>query len=115
LRVYDLAEEWRELTGLPFVFAVWATRRDATQRFPDLTSIFLDAKAEGLKNVEKIVERYARSLALPADDLYEYLTENVNFDLDEESIEGMRHFFKLARECGVISTERELEFCPTKK
>ena len=26
LTIYDLADEWRELTGLPFVFAVWATR-----------------------------------------------------------------------------------------
>lgn len=111
LRIYDLAEEWRELSALPFVFAVWATREDAVQRFPDLASIFLDAKAEGLKNVEKIVERYAHSLELPSADLHEYLTENVNFDLDEESIEGMRHFFRLARECGVIESERELEFC----
>ncbi len=110
LRIFDLAEEWRELSGLPFVFAVWATRRDVVQRFPDLASIFLDAKAEGLKNVDRIVERYA-TLDLPSADLYEYLTENVNFDLDEESIEGMRHFFKLARECGVIESEREMEFC----
>ena len=111
LRVYDLAEEWRALTGLPFVFAVWAVREDvcgdASQRLPD----FAAAKREGIARDEEIAAQYAVDLNLPYAELLSYLRENVNYDLDRENLAGLRHYFRLARECGLIEVERELKFC----
>ena len=110
LEVYDLADEWREMTGLPFVFAVWAAREEARlsdrERAPD----FAAAKREGLERLEEIAADYAERIDLPEAELLSYLRENVNYDLDEENLAGMRHYFTLARECGLIREQRELKF-----
>lgn len=37
LEVHDLGTLWKEWTGLPFVFAVWAARRDYLEREPLVT------------------------------------------------------------------------------
>ena len=39
-----------------------------------------------------------------------YLTENIDYSLDEENCRGLRLFFKLAREAGIIPVEKELHF-----
>ena len=36
LEVHDLGAMWKDWTGLPFVFAVWAARRDFLEREPEL-------------------------------------------------------------------------------
>jgi len=110
LRVYDLAEEWREMMGLPFVFAVWAAREEACADHQGLAQDFIAAKREGLAHVEEIAASYTRQLDLPLTELLGYLRENVNYDLDEENLSGLRHYFSLARECGLIKEERELKF-----
>lgn len=110
LSIYDLADEWRELTGLPFVFAVWATRRETVHAFPNIAREFQQAKLEGLSKVETIVDHYCETLQLPRAELLSYLSESVNFDLDDENIAGMRRFFELAREVGLIEDARPVEF-----
>ncbi len=110
LKIYDLAEEWRAMTELPFVFAVWAICEDACAGAPDLASDFLAAKREGVDHIEQIAAQYARELELPRSDLLDYLSQNVNYDLDEENLAGMRLFFDLACDCGLIPQSRELRF-----
>lgn len=100
LYIYDLAGEWRALTGLPFVFAVWAVRADAVAGRPDLArqlhNDFLVAKHEGLTQLESLAAQYADELGLPVADLLIYLRESVNYDLDAENIAGMDRYFALA-------------------
>src|SRR5271165_3142948 len=51
-RLYDLAHEWRERTGRPFVFAFWAVRLDALNRLPrgvDLAEVFQHSRDHGLQ------------------------------------------------------------------
>jgi predicted solute-binding protein len=38
------------------------------------------------------------------------LTRNIDYSLDEENRQGLRLFFKLAREAGILLIERELLF-----
>jgi predicted solute-binding protein len=38
------------------------------------------------------------------------LTENIDYSLDEENREGLRLFYRLAREAGIIPAEKELYF-----
>lgn len=108
LYVYDLAEEWRKHTGLPFVFAFWAVRNDSTLWPGDVD--FLEAKREGLANVEKLADLYSEMLGLPREELLEYLTVNINYDLDEECLSGLRLYYNLARQCELIEEDRELIF-----
>jgi chorismate dehydratase len=110
LYIYDLAEEWRKHTGLPFVFAFWAIREDS-RAWPEGDVDFVAAKREGIEHTEYLAESYAASLGLPRQELIEYLTDNISYDLDEESIEGLRIYYEMARECGLIEGVRELVFC----
>jgi predicted solute-binding protein len=77
-----------------------------------LAADFLEAKAEGIARIERIAAEYAVSLGLPEADLLAYLRENVNYDLDEENIAGLRRYFALARKWGLIAENRELRFLP---
>lgn len=108
LHVYDLALEWRNHTGLPFVFAFWAIREDS-MAWPGEVD-FIKGKYEGLCHIDDIAEEYSGSLGLPREDLVSYLTENISYDLDEGSLRGLSLYFDLAKECGLISKVTQLEF-----
>jgi len=108
LHVYDLAEEWRNHTGLPFVFAFWAIRNDS-KVWPGAVD-FIKGKDEGVAHVDDIADEYSSTLGLPREDLVSYLTENISYELDEESLRGLSLYFDLAKECGLISKVTELEF-----
>ncbi|MFN0124824.1 MAG: menaquinone biosynthetic enzyme MqnA/MqnD family protein [Blastocatellia bacterium] len=108
--VYDLAEEWRKMTGLPFVFAVWAAREDVCQNDRILGVDFVTAKHEGLQQIPEIAGSYAAQLNLPREELLVYLRECVNFDLDENNLAGMKTYFAMADAYGLIEGQRDLRF-----
>lgn len=110
VQIYDLAEEWRALTGLPFVFAVWAVRAETDFDAQVLMQDFLTAKQEGLTKLEELATTYAAELALPIEGLLRYLRENVNYDLDEENRAGMQRYFELAYQAGLLQDLRPLHF-----
>lgn len=110
LTIYDLAEEWRTMTGLPFVFAVWAVREDALDDYRRVKLDFELAKREGIDRIPEIAAQYATSLQMPEPEMLRYLRENVNFDLDVENLAGLREYFRLAWECGLVKENRSLKF-----
>lgn len=121
LHIYDLAEEWRKHTGLPFVFAFWATRADSTTWAdkPDNLTLqeaaqgkidFNAAKIEGIAHAEQLAKIYGESLGLASSDLLAYLTENISYDLDEECLRGLRLYYELAYRCELIAEPRDLVF-----
>lgn len=110
VRIYDLAEEWRALTGWPFVFAVWAARTEAVTDAATLVRDFQAAKQEGLGRLEELAASYAAELQFPYNDLLSYLRENVNYDLDEENRAGMRQYFEFAYDAGLLAELRPLDF-----
>lgn len=106
--VYDLAAEWKKFTGLPFVFAVWAGYEDVNlTRF---RKDFEHSRDYGLAHVDEIVAEYAPKLKMTSEAVKVYLTENIDYSLDEENRKGLREFFRLARETGIIPVEKELLF-----
>jgi chorismate dehydratase len=110
LKIYDLAEEWRAMTGLPFVFAVWAAREDVCGGAPGMADDLIAAKREGIDQIGQIASQYTSELELPRDELLEYLSQNVNYDLDDENLLGMCAYFDLAHECGLIGRPRSIFF-----
>ncbi len=113
--VYDLAQEWRKFTGLPFVFALWAINNHWSDNkidkdYLDLTKLFVEAKKEGLNNLENIAKEYSHNLNISSESLLGYLTSNVNYDLDKENLAGLTHFYKLAAEQGLILENRPIKF-----
>jgi chorismate dehydratase len=115
LHVYDLAEEWQKHTALPFVFAFWAVRSDSRawpdDNSPDNVRIdFLEAKAEGTAHAGELANIYSQRLGLSSEDLFRYLTENISYDLDDESFEGLKLYYRYASECGLIPEPRDIIF-----
>jgi chorismate dehydratase len=106
--VYDLAAEWRRFTGLPFVFALWVGHddRNLTQHHAD----FAASLAFGLAHIDDIAAEYAPKLGIPPDAVKVYLTQNVDYSLDEENLQGLKLFYKLAHEVGITPANREIRF-----
>jgi predicted solute-binding protein len=108
LFVYDVAYQWEEMTGKPCVLAIWAGRREAITA--EVLADFQASKQYGLERAREIAEAASIKLDLPPKALYRYLTENINFDLDEENLAGLQLFFERAAAAGLIPRVRPLEF-----
>jgi chorismate dehydratase len=108
LFVYDVAHEWRELTEKPCVLAIWAGRRDAIT--PEVVADFQASRDYGLARIREIAKAAARTLDLPAPALARYLNDNINFQLDDENLEGLRIYFEKAASLGLIERARPVEF-----
>jgi chorismate dehydratase len=100
---HDLAHEWRTLTGLPFVSAVWAAA--ATRGGPldeRVAEDMIQSRNHGLQNIDTLVAEWTRQLPVSEETIRTYLTTNIHYVLDEECLEGMRGFFRIAAETGVL-------------
>ncbi len=106
LYLYDMVEEWRALSGLPAVLAVWAARPEVAT--PEVIRDFQESLAQGLLQLDEISGEASREMGLPAEDLRRYLAENIDYGLDEENLRGLGLFFKLAAEFGLIPGAPEI-------
>ncbi len=98
---HDLAHEWHTLTGLPFVSAVWGAAHGSPldERVADDLN---QSRIHGLQNIEALAAEWSRKLPIPEATIRSYLSTNIHYDLDQECIEGMRGFFRMAAETGVL-------------
>ena len=92
-RIVDLASEWNDYTGLPFVFAVWVTMRPLPPDFLDLFNQSVSFGIGSVPEVEKLMQPF-----YPDVDIYDYFTRNINYVLDERKKEGMHRFLQLAEQ-----------------
>ena len=108
LQVFDLAERWRFLTGLPFVFAFWAAR----DGFKDGTVVDTLKKSRdfGVANLPVIAEKYAEPTGIKKEYIQEYLQQNMHYYMDQSCIEGLALFYEKAARIGAIKGQRGLEF-----
>ena len=72
---------------------------------------FRAARREGIAHAEELAAIYSEQLGLPKNDLVSYLTKNIHYDLDDESLKGLQLYYELAYECGLIAEARPLIFC----
>lgn len=89
---YDLAEEWFNFTGLPFVFAVWAANKAIPE---DFKIAFNSALKYGLDHRKEVISDLS-----PVDnfDLKDYLMNKIDFNLDEQKLEALAKFHQLIKE-----------------
>lgn len=85
--VYDLAEVWKELTGLPFVFAAWVTNTDLPA---DFLVDFSNATALGQQYIPEIVAEQRIAYF----DLKKYYTEHISYHLDNRKREALELFLE---------------------
>ena len=108
LEVFDLAERWRFLTGLPFVFAFWAVRDGFIDK--SVNEVLNRSRDFGVANVPAIAEKYSKSLEIKKDFVREYLERNVYYSMDRRSVEGLELFYEKAASAGCIRSARSVEF-----
>lgn len=94
---YDMAAMWKEMTGLPFVFAVWAYRQDC--RDPEgMARIARAAREMGLARLDELAQLHAGKLDLPVDRCREYFRSSVRYQVGPREIQAMELFgHKMAR------------------
>lgn len=85
--IFDLGEEWKNFTKLPFVFAAWVSNKKLDV---DFIKGFNEANKSGLNNLEKVVEKNP----FEPFDLHTYYTQCINFELDEDKKNGLELFLK---------------------
>lgn len=90
----DLAEDWFEWTGLPFVFAAWFARAGAVDA--EQEDIFRVAKQKGLSRVDAIAAEHSARSGLDEASLRSYLTESIRYDLGDEELRGLERFWSEA-------------------
>ncbi len=96
----DLGEVWHELTGLPFIFAVWAAPRQADTA--GLSALLAEARDAGRAQVDGIADEAAPRLGIPAEVCRNYLRDRIVFDLGPEEWAGLRRYQELARKHGLV-------------
>lgn len=97
----DLGQAWKELTGLPFVFAVW-TARDGID-LGDLPTKLARAHEAGLAHVDELVAREAPPRGWPVDIARKYLTDYLRFPIGERELDAIRRFHQMAHEIGALA------------
>ena len=84
---YDLAEEWRKATKMPFTFAVWVARKGLSYEVRD------ELQAAFTYGVEHIYEAILESDYADREYAYEYLTENIDFLFDIQKHNALKKFW----------------------
>lgn len=94
---YDLSGEWKNFTGLPFVFAAWVANRKLDDEF---ISLFNKAMKFGVDHIEDLLEE---TVPVPGFDLRDYLLHKLSFTFDAEKRKGLDLFFSYLKE---LQTEK---------
>ncbi len=89
--VYDLAGAWKAMTGLPFVFAAWIANKELPAEF---VSLFNEANAFGLKNIDAVVNESP----FQEYDIRKYYTDNISYALSEDKLKGLNLFLEMMKE-----------------
>ena len=108
----DLGEAWHELTGLPFVFALWMTLEDVDPDRLRMVSIALDRqRRHNRERLDRILRTRVAHTKWPLDLARTYLMDRLRYDVDERAVEGLERFFELAASHGLVESARPLAGC----
>ncbi|MGB7282164.1 MAG: menaquinone biosynthesis protein [Candidatus Acidiferrum sp.] len=111
--VYDVVGEWRKLTSLPAVMAVWAARPEILT--PEVLADFTASRDFGLTQIAAICLEAARELELPQRALESYLRQNIEFSLGGENRRGLERYFHEASKLGLIPRDEKIVWATAAK
>jgi len=111
LYVYDVVEQWRRMTNLPAVLAVWAGRRDILT--PEVAADFSASRDFGIAHIAEISAAASRELQLRPEVLADYLEQNIDFSLGEDNRRGLELYFRLAAKLQLIPAAKAVEWAAT--
>ena len=103
----DLGETWHELTGLPFVFAVWMARQDA--ELDGLPEHLAHLRERNAGRIDELAQHHAARHGWPADLARRYWGQILHYEIGPRQLEAMERFAELAAGLGLIERVRGLE------
>ncbi|WDP92993.1 MAG: menaquinone biosynthesis protein [Desulfobacter sp.] len=110
---FDLGRVWHEMTGLPFVFALWVVRKSFAEKYPDMTAaahnLLLSSMAMGYKNLDTVIRAGQKKLCLSSD-LIKLYYELLICDLDRSKVRAMGVFFDSLHDQGILARKAEIKF-----
>lgn len=113
-RIYDLGELWFRFTGLPFVFALWIARRQAVLEASGAIREFrrrLDrSMALAFADLDGIATAIAPQTTLSVAELVGYWGESMSYALTADHLAGLRRYFALCCQYGLLAEEPEIRF-----
>lgn len=98
----DLGAAWKAWTGLPFVFAVWAARRDADRDAArEVHQQLLASRTWGMAHLDLIATDAAAATGIPRTTVRDYLG-NLDYDLSPDHLAGLTTFFRRLTDDGLV-------------
>ena len=112
--IYDLAREWKQMTGARMVFGIWAAARTFAAAHPaelEMVHGRIAAAFEGWDAVKDaaITEVLSHDGRFTRAQLTEYIGSAVVWQLDEATLAGLRLFYRYAAEDGLIARAPTIE------
>ena len=112
-QIYDLGGLWKRFTGLPFVFALWILRRDAAEKKKEalraLRRQLAQSRVQAMENLAELAAETPEKEWMGEEGLVDYW-RCMSYDLGEEHLRGVRHFFHLCAKYGLLPEEPEIHF-----
>ena len=128
LYLYDIGQEWKQLTGQKMVYALWAVRREFANKHPESVQLIQERihgaflsfirnalpgparPAGGLSYRETIIRSALEERRFTYDQLADYLGPVVRWDLTEEYMQGLNTFYTMAHEMNLIEHMPKIQF-----
>ena len=111
---YDLGQEWKTLTGLPFVYALWLINRTSAKgKESELAqfSLFLEQARERIvPDAELLASQAPEAAWVGVQPLADYWRNAITYRLDVAHLAGLDRFYQLAAELGLIQARPQLKF-----
>jgi len=105
-KVYDLGEEWKKWTGLPFVFAVWVAQRTAdTQQALAVHASLIESRNWGLKHLNELAAQAHTNTRVPLAACEEYLS-GLDYGLSYPHLGGLTEFYRRLTLAGKVAPGR---------
>ncbi|MDO8999625.1 MAG: menaquinone biosynthesis protein [Bacteroidota bacterium] len=92
---YDLAEEWKKFTGLPFVFAAWVSTEKLSREFIEEFNSVLKF---GIENINKAIDEDYNDTTLSKEKTIEYLTKRIDYNLNSDKTKALNLFLNYIKQ-----------------
>lgn len=89
---YDMGHYWKELTGLPFAYAVWVSNKKLPDSFEEKFNAALE---DGVSRPDDVIPGLP---IFPNFDYHKYLNENLNYNLDDDKKKAIDQYLKWYKE-----------------
>jgi len=99
---YDLAGEWNSMTGLPFVFAVWACRKDS-ENAKAMAAVLRESLRRGMEKIGEAALSESGRSGIPLEQCRNYIEHIINYQFGKREHESMQLFKNMIDDRKVVS------------